>query len=41
MLKRLKDANDLLEEAINGVDTNHPNWGIPIAIIMKEVKPIA
>lgn len=41
MLKQLKEANDLLEEAINGVDNEHPNWGIPIAIILNEVKPIA
>lgn len=41
MLKELKEANDLLEEAINGVDNEHPNWGIPIAIILNEVKPIA
>lgn len=41
MLKELKQANDLLEEAINGVDANHPNWDIPIAIILNEVKPIA
>ena len=41
MLKQLKEANDLLEEAINGVDANHPNWDIPIAIIFNEVRPIA
>lgn len=41
MLKRLKDANDLLEEAINGVDGENPNWDIPIAIILNEVKPVA
>ena len=41
MLKRLKDANDLLEESLNGVDTNHPNWDIPIAIIMNDLKPVA
>ena len=41
MLKQLKEANDLLEEAINWVDNEHPNWGIPIAIILNEVKPIA
>ena len=41
MLKELKQANDLLEEAINGVDNEHPNWDIPIAIILNEVKPIA
>lgn len=41
MLKELKQANDLLEEAINGVDADHPNWDIPIAIILNEVKPIA
>jgi hypothetical protein len=41
MLKELKEANDLLEEAINGVDANHPNWDIPIAVILNEVKPIA
>jgi len=41
MLKQLKEANDLLEEAINGVDANHPNWDIPIAVILNEVKPVA
>ena len=41
MLKEMKQANDLLEEAINGVDADHPNWDIPIAIILNEVKPIA
>ena len=41
MLKELKKANDLLEEAINGVDNKHPNWDIPIAIIFKELKPVA
>jgi hypothetical protein len=41
MLKELKEANDLLEEAINGVDANHPNWDIPIAVILNEVKPVA
>lgn len=41
MLKELKQANDLLEESLNGVDIENPNWGIPIAIILNEVKPIA
>lgn len=41
MLKELKDANDLLEEAINGVDVENPNWDIPIAVILNEVKPVA
>ena len=41
MLKQLKEANDLLEEAINGVDNEHPNWDIPIAVILNEVKPVA
>lgn len=41
MLKELKEANDLLEEAINGVDNEHPNWDIPIAVILNEVKPVA
>lgn len=41
MLKRLKAANDLLEEAINGVDIENPNWDIPIAIIHHEIKPVA
>ena len=41
MLKRLKDANDLLEEAIRGVDIENPNWDIPMAIIRHEVKPVA
>lgn len=41
MLKRLKDANDLLEEAINGVDADHPNWDIPMAIILNDLKPVA
>ena len=41
MLKRLKDANDLLEEAINGVAIENPNWDIPMAIIHHEIKPVA
>lgn len=41
MLKQLKEANDLLEEAISGVNNEHPNWDIPIAIILNEVKPVA
>lgn len=41
MLKQLKDANDLLEEALNGIDIEHPNWDIPIAIIMNDLKPVA
>ena len=41
MLKQLKEANDLLEEAINGVDIENPNWDIPIAIILTELKPVA
>lgn len=41
MLKQLKEANDLLEEAISGVNNKHPNWDIPIAIILNEVKPVA
>lgn len=41
MLKELKQANDRLEEAINNVDKEHPNWDIPISIIMNEVKLIA
>lgn len=41
MLKELKEANDLLEEAINNVNKEHPNWDIPIAIIFKELKPVA
>lgn len=41
MLKQLKEANDLLEEAINGVDIEHPNWDIPIAIILNDLKPVA
>jgi hypothetical protein len=41
MLKELKQANDLLEEAINNVNKEHPNWDIPIAIIFKELKPVA
>jgi hypothetical protein len=41
MLKELKQANDLLEEAINKVDNKHPNWDIPIAIIFKDLKPVA
>lgn len=41
MLKELKQANDLLEEAINGVDIENPNWDIPIAVILNEVKPVA
>lgn len=41
MLKRLKEANDLLEESLNGIDTNHPNWDIPMAIILNDLKPVA
>lgn len=41
MLKQLKEANDLLEEAISGVNNEHPNWDIPIAIILNEIKPVA
>lgn len=41
MVKQLKEANDLLEEAINGVDIENPNWDIPIAIILNELKPVA
>lgn len=41
MLKQLKEANDLLEEAINGVDIENPNWDIPIAVILKDLKPVA
>ena len=41
MLKELKQANDLLEEAINGVDADHPNWDIPMAIILNDLKPVA
>lgn len=40
MLKQLKEANDLLEEAINGVDNEHPNWDIPMAIILNDLKPV-
>lgn len=41
MLKQLKEANDLLEEAINGVAIENPNWDIPIAIILNDLKPVA
>ena len=41
MLKQLKEANDLLEEAINGVDIENPNWDIPMGIILNDVKPVA
>lgn len=41
MLKRLKDANDLLEEAINRVSNEHPNWDIPKAVILNDLKPVA
>lgn len=41
MLKQLKQANDLLEEAINGVDGENPNWDIPIAVILNDIKPVA
>jgi hypothetical protein len=41
MLKELKEANDLLEESLNEVDNKHPNWGIPISIILNDLKPVA
>ena len=41
MVKQLKEANDLLEEAINGVDIENPNWDIPMGIILNDVKPVA
>lgn len=40
ILKELKKANDLLEEAINKTDAEDPDWNLPNAVVTYYLQPI-